>query len=86
MIGKRVLVRTRSAGVHFGELVSKNGMEVHLKNGYRLWSWNGALSLSSVATKGVTLGSSKIDGPVEEINLPESIEIILIGEKSNLPC
>lgn len=86
MKNKFVLIRTRSAGVHFGTLLNKDGQEVHLKNARRLWSWNGALSLSEVAMKGVTLSSSKISVPVDEIILPEAIEIIPISNKSNLPC
>lgn len=81
-IGQKVLIRTRSAGVHFGELVSRTGQEVHLKNARRLWSWNGALSLSEVSVKGVDLEKSKISVAVDEIILPEAIEIMLL--KSNL--
>lgn len=75
-IGDKVLVRTYSAGVHFGELVSRSGKEVHLKNARRLWSWQGALSLSEVSTKGVIIKDSKISVPVEEIILPEMIELM----------
>lgn len=84
-IGSRVLVRTQGAGVHFGELVSHSGQEVHLKNARRLWSWVGALSLSEVASNGVTISGSKISVPVDEIILPTMIELISIGKKSNLP-
>ena len=86
MIGKLVLVRTLGAGVHYGVLLEKNGQEVHLKDARRLWNWNGALSLSEVAMKGVTLNSSKISIPVDEIVLPTAIEIIPISKNSNLPC
>ncbi len=86
MIGKKVLIRTYSAGVHFGELISRNGQEAHLKNARRLWSWNGALSLSEVASKGIELEKSKISEAVQEIILTQATEIILINIKSNLPC
>lgn len=86
MVGKQVLIRTYSAGVHFGTLVSRNGQEVHLKNARRLWSWTGALSLSEVAMKGVALNNSKISIAVDEIVLPQAVEIILINKESNLPC
>lgn len=86
MIGKNVLIRTTSAGVHFGTLISRKGQEVHLKNARRLWSWQGALSLSEVASKGITLSSSKVSVPVEEIILTTAIEIIPIAINSNLPC
>lgn len=76
--GTFVLIRTYSAGVHFGTLISHKGQEVHLSNARRLWSWNGALSLSEVAAKGIKLSESKVSVPVEEI--------IPISKTSNLPC
>lgn len=49
LIGKRVLVRAGSAGVHYGNLEEREGPEVLLSNARRIWSWNGALSLSEIA-------------------------------------
>lgn len=86
MNNTHVLIRTTSAGVHFGTLVSRSGQEVHLKNARRLWSWNGALSLSEVAMNGVEIKNSKISVPVDEIILTTAIEIIPISKNSNLPC
>lgn len=86
MTGKNVLIRTYSAGVHFGTLLSHEGQQVHLKNARRLWSWNGALSLSEVAAKGIDLKNSKVSIPVEEIILTQAVEIISISKTSNLPC
>jgi hypothetical protein len=83
--GTRVLVRTASAGVHYGTLESRSGQETHLMNARRIWSWNGALSLSEIAAKGLDVKNSKISEQVEEIILPTSIEVILISDKSNLP-
>lgn len=85
MKNKFVLIRTYSAGVHFGTLLEHNGQEVHLKNARRLWSWNGALSLSEVASKGVDIKNSKISVPVDEIILTQAVEIIPINQNSNLP-
>jgi hypothetical protein len=82
--GTRVLIRTYSAGVHFGTLIERNGQEVHLKEARRLWSWQGALSLSEIAAKGCTIASSKISVPVEEILLTQAIEIIPISKESNI--
>lgn len=90
--GDRVLVRANSAGVHFGELVSRNGIETHLKNARRLWHWQGANtsenrpgSLHEVATGKIDIKKSRISDPVEEIILPTTIEVIKISEASNLP-
>lgn len=83
--GDFVLIRTYSAGVHFGTLIHREGKEVHLKDARRLWSWSGALSLSEVASKGIDISKSKISVPVDEIILPEAIEIISVKLISNLP-
>lgn len=52
--GKIVLVRTYSAGVHVGELVSRNGAEVTLKDAHRLWRWRGANTLNELAIGGAS--------------------------------
>ena len=70
-----VIVRTYSAGVFAGELVSRKGQEGVLKNARRLWYWNGAFTLSAVATSGVKQGS-KISVAVPEITLLQAIEVI----------
>lgn len=88
MIGKFVLVRTINAGVHFGtliEIITENCQCIRLENARRLWSWTGALSLSEVAMKGVTISGSKIAEKVDEIIITQAIEIISVSKKSNLP-
>ncbi len=77
-----VLVRTYSAGVHFGTLESREGKEVVLSNARRLYQWSGACSLSQVATDGVRLSGSKISVIVPKITLTEAIEIIPMSEKA----
>lgn len=79
-VGKEVIIRTYSAGVHFGTLVSANGREVCLRNARRLWSWTGAFTLNTVAMEGVK--SAKMPMPVTEIYLTEAIEIIPCSEKA----
>ena len=71
---KAVIVRTYSAGVHFGYLVKREGKEVTLERSRRLWSWKGANTLSEIATAGVGAGS-RVAAPVG-IVLTEAIEII----------
>jgi len=70
-----VLIRTYSAGVHFGYLIERNGKEVKLSDARRIWSWQGANTLNEIATAGVGKGS-KISVTVESILLLEAIEII----------
>jgi len=73
--GTEVIVRTYSAGVHFGKLVSHKGKEVILRDARRIWQWSGAFTLSAVATKGVD-SNSKLSVVVPSILLTEAIEII----------
>lgn len=74
MVGRRCLIRTYTAGVHIGEVVSVDGMEVHLKNALRLWKWTGGgLSLSAVANNGIKGGRLNFTG---EVFLTNAIELI----------
>ena len=75
MIGKYVVVRTYSAGVHIGVLASQEGKEVTLTDARRLWYWTGAFTLSAVSQDGVGK-DSKISVTVPEIAVTEAIEII----------
>lgn len=89
-----VLVRTYSAGVHFGYLNKKEstlaGIEVQLLQARRVWYWKGAASLSQMANEGVKFPNEcKFTQVVEKIDLV-AIEIISITNKafinlSNVP-
>jgi hypothetical protein len=72
-----VIVRTCSAGVHAGTLVSRKGKEVVLKNTRRIWFWNGAASLSEMAISGVKKPCEcKFSVTIPENTLTEAIEIM----------
>lgn len=81
---KIVMVRTYSAGVHFGELVSRKGKEVVLKNSHRVFYWTNACSLSQLAVQGSQNKNTenKISIAVPEIILTEAIEIISMTKES----
>jgi len=82
--GPEVIVRTYSAGVHIGTIVKREGTEVVLANARRLWSWQGAFTLSAVATNGIIRSNSRISVNVPEIILTQVIEIIPIAEGVDL--
>lgn len=72
-----VVCRTFSAGVHAGYLAGRNGKEGVLKNAIRIWYWEGAATLSQLATEGVKKpGGCKFGMPVNEITITEIIEVI----------
>lgn len=74
-----VLIRTYSAGVHFGYLVdrSEDGKRVKLTKSRRIWRWAGANTLSEIATAGLDIENSRVAVPVD-IELTEAIEIIQV--------
>ena len=74
---RQVIVRTYSAGVFAGELVSRKGREVVMTNARRLWYWSGAASLSQLANEGTNQpGKCKFPAPVARVELLEAIEIL----------
>ncbi len=78
MIGQQVLIRTYSAGVHFGTLakVSKSHKRVVLNTARRIWSWKGANTLHEISLRGIDKDGSRVSEPVHEIVLTEAIEIL----------
>lgn len=83
MNNKDVIIRTRSAGVFAGLLESyKDGTAV-LTNARRLWYWAGAASLSQLSVDGVSNpGACKFPVAVEQVTLPEVIEILPLTPKA----
>ena len=82
MIGKFVIVRTRSAGVHCGTLTNFRGTVTVLTNARRIWRWRGANTLHELSLGGAETTWTRISEPVEEITLTESIEVIPCTEKA----
>lgn len=82
MIGKTCLIRTYSAGVHFGTLVKRKKREVTLATARRIWNWKGANTLNEIATAGIDKAGSRVSKPVETIVLTEAIEIIPMTDEA----
>jgi len=71
-----VIVRTYSAGVHFGRLVRYTGQEVVLSDARRIWRWRGANTLHELSIHGAAEEWTRISEPVAEITLTQAIEVI----------
>jgi hypothetical protein len=79
--GAYVIVRTYSAGVFAGTLVSRTGQEVVLENARRLWYWSGAASLSQLSVDGTSNPSAcKFPCEVPTVELLQAIEILPVSE------
>jgi hypothetical protein len=80
---KYVIVRTYSAGVFAGTLVSRDGKEVQLADARRLWYWAGAASLSQLAVDGTSKPvECKFPVAVPSVTLTEAIEILDVTPKA----
>ncbi len=80
MTNKKVLIRSYASGVHFGTLESEtftlSGKVVVLKDSRRIHSWEGAASLSQVATDGIRSGRVAMMLPkIEIVNVIETIPL-----------
>ena len=85
IINKKCVVRCDRAGVFYGTIVNKEntpaGVEVELKDCRRLWYWDGACSLSQLATEGVKNPSGcKFTVIVPTMTVMQVIEIIPCSE------
>lgn len=72
---RQVLVRTYSAGVHYGTLVERAGEEVKLADACRVWSWQGRNTLNEIALHGVGKGS-RVSETIPTIELLNAIEVM----------
>ena len=77
------MVRTYSAGVFAGYVEKRDGREATLRHARRMWYWDGAASLSQLATDGTSKPENcKFPCEVDKVILTEVIEIIPITEKA----
>jgi hypothetical protein len=81
--GRYVIVRTQSAGVFAGSLISRKGSEAVLTDARRLWYWVGAASLSQLAVEGVSKPEQcKFPVAVPRVELLNVIEILDVTKKA----
>jgi len=82
-IGKYVLLRTYSAGVHLGILDVMDGKNAKLKKAIRIYYWDGACSLSQLAVDGTQAPNNcKFAIPVPSLVLTDVIEYIAVTKKA----
>lgn len=77
MDNRNYIIRADRAGVFFGKIKERNGSEVTMTDVRRLWYWDGAASLSQLATEGVKAPQNcKFTVYVPEMTILGVIEII----------
>ncbi len=82
-----LIIRTRSAGVFAGYLLSADpaNQMAKLRLARRLWYWEGAATLSQLSIDGVGAPQKcKFPEAVDEVTLFEVIEVLPVTEKARL--
>lgn len=83
LIGKKVIIRGDRSGVFFGTLAHREGREVTLNNCRRIWYWDGAASISQLASEGTQKPDKcKFTITVDSIVVLDTIEIIPCTDKA----
>ena len=82
-MANKFIVRCDRAGVFYGEIVSRNGQEVEMKDVRNIWYWVGAATVMQLAAEGVSKPNTcKFSVPVESLVLLEAIQIIPCTDKA----
>lgn len=82
-MAKKFIVRCDRAGVFYGEIVSRNGQEVEMKDVRNIWYWDGAATVMQLAAEGVSKPKTcKFSVPVESLLLLDAIQIIPCTDKA----
>lgn len=80
--GDFVIVRAEAAGVHAGTFRARYGREVALTNSRRIWSWEGAISLSELAVYGPAFPEKCEFAVPVDIEILDACEVIRCTEKA----
>lgn len=78
MIGRKVIVRTYSAGVWFGTLSQKDGAEVILTNARCMREW--------WAEQGIGLSAVSVHGIKSKSVITDTVECVWLESIQTLPC
>ena len=77
MKNQKYIVRCDSSGVFYGEIESRDGQDVVMKNARCLWRWYGAASLMQMALEGVSKPEDcKFTVTVDSMEVLDAIEIL----------
>ena len=78
------IVRTKTAGVFFGKIKNRNGVEsVTMSDVRKLWYWDGAAAVEQLALNGITRPDNcKFTVVISEMEIAEPIQIIPCTEEA----
>ena len=78
------IVRAKNAGVFFGRIKNRNGVEsVTMTDVRKLWYWDGAAAVEQLALNGITRPDNcKFTVVINEMEIAEPIQIIPCTEEA----
>jgi hypothetical protein len=80
-LNKKCIVRGELSGVFFGTVKEINGQTVEMENVRRIWYWEGANSISELATNGTAIPDKcKFTVTVPNVCILDAIEINVCTE------
>lgn len=83
MDNKYYIIRGEQSGVFFGQIASRNGQDVELRNVRKLCFWDGACAVEQLAVDGVTRPeSSNFTVVVPEMIVTDAVQIIPCSDKA----
>ena len=83
MDNKYYIIRGDRSGVFFGQIASRNGREVELRNVRKLWYWDGACAVEQLAKDGVKSSTGcKFTVVVPEMIVTDAIQILPCSDKA----
>ena len=84
VLGRKVIVRSKDAGVIYGEYAGNEGSTVHLKNGIQMWKWFAAkgISLIDVAIYGIKKSECKFSAATATVTIFNACALIDVTEEA----
>lgn len=83
-LGRKVIVRSRDAGVIYGEYAGNEGDTIHVKNARQMWKWFAAKghTLIDVATYGVKKSECKISPASANLTVFNACALIDVAQEA----
>ena len=83
LLGKKIIARIDRAGVFHGTLDHIDNEIMRLKDARRIYYWNGALSVTDIAAKGITGGKVTIPVTTVEFMSDNVVELNECSEEAS---
>lgn len=84
IVGEKVIVRSRDAGVIYGKYAGNTGDTIHLTDARQLWKWQAAqgISLLDVATYGVKKSGCKFSDAAATVTVFNACALIDVTDEA----